>query len=338
MSALTRLQSKDFVRAKLGELDAAKVKDLLLNLDINFTLRETQRDLSPLIGMKQFVKSSTITSNPATLPTDLLAVPDAIVKLQCGVTGGEKAFYRVSYTSPDCTITYTAVNAGTAGNAIQMVLDNDSVTGIVVEVDYITHWIIKVNYQLDDDGASLYTTQQIIDAVNAHPIASTLVVATGTNLTIKPATTVGHTENLTGGTTSTPAVYYTATEVSNEAYIDNQSNSYNVATLTQPQFTKVGTIINILPASINSSIITYKYMLPDLTADTDALTIPQDYEELFLHKLMQKTYETLGKQAETQSKILEYEQKKQNYEKSYIDSLMSKKSEKVRLETNSSGD
>lgn len=333
MSSLTRLQVRDYVRAKLGELDSQKIETGILNADINFAQRKVQADLIPLVGMKLFTKEAELIGSTPAEPSDLLPQPDSIIKIQSGVANGTRAKYTVNYTVPTVSIVYTAKDFGTAGNSIRLQLDANTVTGVVVSVAYTTFYTITVDFEI---GVS--TCQNIIDAINNHTLAKTLVVATTTSPTETPSPRVGTNVLLSGGTDGSPTLY-PCREMTIEEYIEIPNNTYLAPSTTAPQFVRRGDAsgnktIEFLPNTINYSKIFYRYSIADLSSDASTLTIPIDYQELVLMKVIQMSYETLKANAESQAKQLEYANKVKEFETSYIAGRNSILAEKTRLQSN----
>lgn len=335
---MTRLQISDLVRATLGELDSKKIEQGLLNAYINFGQRKVQLDLNPELGMKTFTKEGVLYGSTPSIPTDLLMTNDSIIKIKSGIGVKASGTLIVDAETPnEYNITITALNAGSIWNYTLEIRDDDA-----KPLDYSlsgTTITVKVNIT-----SGLVTTNDIVNMLNNISIPAGVTAVEGvydyftfttTTANVKPIT-VG---SITLTTGANPTAYYPSREMTIEEYIDMPYDTYNVPTITTPRFVRRGDTsasqtIQFLPNTINYSVIYYRYKSSDLTTDTSVLTLPSEYEELLIDKIMVKCYEVLKANAESQAKQVEYATKLSEYENSYLKNRNQVISEKNRLNTN----
>lgn len=99
--ALTRSQARDYIRAICGEQDFANLKDTLVNQFINFGIRQVKNDLINL-GMKVFVKQKSLTGPVIAVPSDCLALPNAIIDVKASIA--DRATVTHNFTTGAVTI------------------------------------------------------------------------------------------------------------------------------------------------------------------------------------------------------------------------------------------
>jgi len=112
------------------------------------------------------------------------------------IASGVKAYIVIAFTTPTGELTFTAISGGTDGNNIAISYDDTASGAVEVSTAYTTSWVITVNWK---GGTS--TCQDIINAVNAHAVAKTLVLGTTTTPTALILTT-GRSVPLANGTAS----------------------------------------------------------------------------------------------------------------------------------------
>lgn len=118
-------------------------------------------------------------------------------------TAGVKASVTLDCTNANADITFTAVNAGTAGNAIKVALVDPSGNDQALAVSVVGD-TINVSLATNGTGTITSTAAQVIGAVNAHLVAKDLVLAS--NATDNDGTGVVEAKSataLTGGTAGT---------------------------------------------------------------------------------------------------------------------------------------
>lgn len=331
MANLTRLQLKDATRLKLSELDSKKIKDELLNLDINFSIRKVQKDLIP-IGFKTFTKQAVITAQSSVVPTDLLADPNAIIDLK--VSTGTRAIVAsgdggIGTTSEGViSAVVTMVEPGTTGNGWVVTFKAGTALGVTVNPSAKTV-LVEWNNEATSVGAlqTYMDTHAILQNVMSIALDGGSAALTKT----KPETVLTTASGIGTG-------WKMADEVSIEDY-NRATGTYNTPSATNPIFVRRGSstgssVIEVLPLSMTYALLYYYYRLADLTADTDSLALPQEFEELVLLDLLAKQYVTLQQTAESQNKMVEYENKVKQLESKYQNALMSVAFDKTRLQSN----
>jgi hypothetical protein len=96
-------------------------------------------------------------------------------------------------------------------------------------------------------------------------------------------------------------------------------------------------LFQFLPKSVTVSLVHYKYLVADLTADTDTLTIPAGNEELVLLDVISKSWDILKKEAAIATVKAEYENEKNKADANYQKQLQAKLQEKTRIEAADKG-
>lgn len=334
MANKTLLQAKSYIRAKLGELDSQKVETGILEADINFAQIKTQNDLMSLLGMKYFTKEALVSANimdaSFVLPTDILSTPDALIKVM-----GSSTTIFASATSTTETehakITLTSKLPGILGNGmICALLDETSQypKGTI-------RWAYTTNIDFNVHIGTDTTANILVGWLNADPLFSkyftaSLAQALGTGI-------VGDETLILANGAGTP--FYDSREMTIEEYATISNNTYLAPSATAPQFVRKGDVLGVskldfLPTTINYAKLYYKYRVAPLTTDASLLTIPEEFEELVLHKAMQMTYATLKANEESKAKQVEYANLVKEYENSYITSLQARAGEKTRMQSN----
>ncbi len=329
MANLTRLQIKDYVRQKLGELDSQQITDLLLNADVNFSVRKVQRDLMG-IGFKYFTKQSYNNNHIFSVPSDMLSYSDSIIDLKTSTGIKSTAWWTKIGTLPmtDCEAYVTILEPGIAGDNWTVTFDGNIALNIIVSVSTKT-----VTIQWSNGGTLMSALQ---DYINANPLLNSIMKielrgADGVLTETTPITSV-----LTDGGDGTGWV--TAEEVPIRKF-NRSTGTYNTPSTTAPIYVRRGDnydnqLVEISPNSITCSVMNYYYRLPDLTADTDSITIPQEFEELLSMDLLVKQYETLKNLTSSKEKELDYQTKMAQLETKYINKLQLITTEKNRTENN----
>lgn len=319
----------DYIRNFLGELDSGKLKEAGLIESFNLAKDRVQGDTMD-IAFKQYQKTAFLSGAVVQVPSDMLVAPNSIIDVL--TSNGVKASYTKNYTTPTADITYTAVTPGTGGNSIVLTLDGTAVSVPTVSVAFSAG---AVNISVDFNSG-VDTCNEIIAAVNAHPIASLYVVASTTTGSALPVPSSGTGVNLSGGTGSgfTPC-----DELSIEDFSRTQNNTYQVGSLTQPFYTRTGgtaadQILKFYPATIEFVQLIYKYRLADVSATTDTLTVPNEYIDLLYKDVLTRCYMQLKAQADSQQEAVEYEKKAMELEQGYTKSLQTEVLEKRRMKSN----
>ena len=327
MANLTRKNVSDIVRAKIGELDSQKIEQGVLNLDINLAQRKVQQDLMAILGMKTFTKEAVMYGATPNIPTDLLTANDSIIKIKAGIgVTGIGTLTLSALTANECIFVVRALKAGSIWNYSLSFTDEQVTTTVS-----LTGTNINVAF---DVSANTVTSTAIVTALNASSLVNSDFIFSTSTGAAKPVTTGSVTMTLGAN----PTTYYPCREMTIEEYVTISDNTYLAPSTTAPQFVRRGDTsanqtIEFLPSTINYSVIYYRYKLADLTADGSYLTIPTEYEELVIEKVMGKCYEILKANAESQAKQVEYANKVKEYENNYISSRNAITGEKTRLES-----
>lgn len=330
--ALTRLQIKDYVRAKLSELDSGKVKSAMLDVDINLAIRKVQKDLVSL-GIKQFTKTAYLTGSIVSVPTDMLSAPNAIIDIKA--SAGTKNYFETAIATTNADIKVTAKEPGSVTNTTPIYFAVSCTSGATLAVTTTIGTTIVIN--VIANGTS-HTGLEIIALINADIIASKYITAslktgsTGVGIFNR---SVGSTQ-LTSGTGTG---WYAAKELTVEDYNRVTSNTFLNPTTTEPGYNRKGdssgsNIIEFLPVNITYSMINYYYRFADLSSDASTNPLPDEYEELVLMDVMAKTYESLKQIAESQNKAVEYETKVKEIETKYRNALAMSQVDKTRIQSN----
>lgn len=313
--ALTRTQIKDYIRSKLTELDNKVVTDGMLNIDVNLALRKVQRDIMSL-GIKQFTKTAYITGAYSAVPTDMLAVPNSIIDMRCGV--GVRATIAGTFgtaTGGNVTATILMRETGTAGNGWGITFTTGASATVTTDVGAKTVTVTVVSTTTTVSALQAILTA---DSMLNNYMTITLSGATG-------AMTVS-TSTLLTTASGTGAGHYPARELSIEDYNRVNSNTYLIPSITEPAFVRKGDsagsqYISILPDTIDFATMEYRYKLADFSTDASTNPLPEEYEELLLMDMLTKTYTTLKQQALSQDKTVEYETKIKELEGKYMQQL-----------------
>ena len=328
MANLTLKQVSDIVRAKVGELDSQKIEKGILDLDINLAQRRVQQDLMALMGMKTFTKEAVMYGATPAIPTDLIMTNDSIIKIKAGI--GVKASGSVTgkTVNDDYSVTMTALKAGSLWNYSLAFYDDSQVSPPTVSLNGTE---VQLTWNM---SGTAKTCTQLVTALNASSLVNTNFIFSTTtgSITIVAQDSV----NLTNG--ANPTTYYPCREMTIEEYVEIPNNTYLAPSATAPQFVRRGDTsgsqtIEFLPSTINYSIIYYRYKLADLTSDSSTLSVPTEYEEMVIDKVMSKIYEMLRMNELSQAKQIEYANKVKEYEQSYINSRNAILGEKNRLES-----
>jgi len=333
--ALTRLQIKDYVRAKLSELDSGKVKSAMLDVDINLAIRKVQKDLVSL-GIKQFTKTATLTgsNNVAAVPTDMLSTPNAIIDI---TVDSVKATVDTAFTGDNNDFTITAATAGTSGNNIRVVFAAAGVAGAVAVTGAGTSISpYTITYYCGSESPLASAVKASIEASSAAMALIAIAYKTGNTGAGAISTGTDLTYILTGGVGD--GNNYSAKELSIEDYNKVNQNTFLIPTATEPAYNRRGDSSGLqklyfLP-SMTSATINYYYRFADLSADASTNPLPDEYEELVLMDVMAKTYESLKQIAESQNKAVEYETKVKEIETKYRNALAMSQVDKTRIQSN----
>lgn len=328
MSDRTVKNGIDYVRNFLGELDSAKLKEGGLIESFNLAKDRVQAD-TMAVGLKEYVKTAFLSGGTVSVPDDLLVAPNSIIDV--GVSSGVKASITVSYTTPTANVTYTANEPGTSGNSIGITQDANTVTEITVSVTFSAgNPTIIVDYPFPDA-----TCQEIIDAVNAHPIASLYVTASTTTPAAVPVPSQGFGDTLENGT---GAGFIPCDELSIEDFARTPNNTYQAPSATQPFYVRKGSpggqVLQFAPSTVAYSSVIYKYRLENVSATTDTIPVPSEYLDLLYKDVLARCYMQLKAQSESQQEAVEYEKKAIELQKSYTSSLQAEIGEKDRMQSN----
>ena len=299
----------------------------MLNIDVNLSIRKVQNDLSTL-GIKRFTKIGYLSTYLNTVPSDLLSRPNSIIDAKAST--GTRATWTTAFTGDNNDLVFTAREPGTSMNSYTVSFAGGSALAIATTSTGITITVVS--------------TVTLVSAVKAAIEANTeamkyLSVAYATGNTGAGTITITEGIGIEPTTSGTGTGWYNADEVSIEDYNRLSNNTYLTPSATSPVFVRMGDssgtqIIEFLPITVTFAKIHYYYQLADLTADTDTIPLPIEYEELFLMDLMTKTYATLKQIAESQTKAVEYETKMKELEAKYINQLQAVTSDKIRMQSN----
>lgn len=322
MANLTQTQIRQLVRAYVKEDDFAELKDAFLNQLINHSIRKVQQDLINL-GMKVFIKQSSLTGSVVACPSDLLNLPNAIidVKASTGARGGGSVI-----TSTGGVTVFTPIEPGntawvitwTAGSELSISINPSAQTfAITYNNGVTTNTLLAAGL-----NANAVFRAYFLEATVTN--GSQMVNATGTS-------------NIGAGSGNgwSPAV-----EVSIERWNRDNSNTYLAPTSTNITYKRNGDynasqILEFRPNSVTYSYIYYYYRLADLTADSDTSPIPSEYEELLIIDVCIKAYHRLKSMEGIQEKTIDYDRKMSALMNDYAELLKSRTVDKVRIKSES---
>ena len=336
MADITLLHGKQYVRAKVKELKADELHDVMLTIDFNLAVDKVQQDLID-IGIKQWTKTAYLTGPICSAPTDLMPIPNAIRDMK--TSGGVKATLSTNLTGTHNDITYTAREPGTPGNSINIIyLDSTALSNLTVVTNYASSPKTITVYFDSGLPADEISASLVVAAINADVLASTLVSAAlktsndGTGAIIAMSSTA-----LSGGSGSgwKPA---DEIDIIKKNRIDG--DYIQQPTLNFPKYCLIGDSattpvrkIEFLPKTITYSIIEYWYSIAEMTADTDYINIPHQYRDFVYMEVIRKAYETLEMTSKRDNMALMYAAKLNELEKKYQKSLSATVQEKMRLES-----
>ena len=311
--SLTLKQGRDYIYGILNELDQEKIATGLLNQYLVFAQRKVQTDLMPILGMKYFTKKVILTGTLATLPADFIQVDNSPIDLNCS-TGTVRAFVSDDYTVPTAHIIHTSVQPGIPGNSLSLTVGS----GIYGTPPALTILCTYIGGNFFIDFAAGMTCTQIVNAFNLDPVYSQFLICSTSTGSAVP---VPHSLSLplaTGaGTGWFPAQEWIIKEANRLG-----NDSYRLATNTSPKFVRNGNgsgiqYLSLYPSGITYSQLFYNYLVADLSADTDPLTIPAQFEEYVLIDALSRTYKTLKDKAASQQEALTYEAKLKELQTKY---------------------
>lgn len=327
MANLTQTQIRQYVRALVNENDFAELKDTLMNQMINHAIRKVQQDLINL-GMKVFIKQAKSEGYIASVPTDLLNLPNAIIDIKAST--GTKATYTATFDSGQ-TITVTVNEPGTGGDGWTITItDNNSTTGALTNIDLSA----KTATIGIDSGTTTIANLTTLFSTNVILLSLFTFSASGTGTiteSVLPA-------NMSVGSAGSGTGWLTAEEVSIEKFNRDSTNTYLAPTTTNIVYKRNGDqsstqIIEFLPNTIKYSYIYYYYRLADLTADSDVSPIPSEYEELLIIDVAVKCYSRLRSMEGVQEKMVEYDRKIQALQGDYTNLLNTRQVDKIRIKS-----
>jgi len=323
--ALTRLQIKDYTKAIIGEDDSKNIRNTLLNQFINFSIRELQQDLVKL-GVKVFIKESYQSGRIATVPSDIMGMPNSIIAVLSST--GEKASVVQSFTAVSAVI--TLVEPGDVEWTINLTTNSSYTIPALYSINYTTKTVTIYLYSGTTTGAALntlFTTN--LELKNLFDIT-----ITGSGAVTLPTTptTVLHV------TAGSGIGWQPTVELSIETYNDIETNVFTQPTSYMPYYKRSsnasGTAkLEFLPKSVTYSKIDYYYKLADLTSDSDTVAIPLEYEEALIKLVAIKCYSKLKEMALADGKTVEYQNTILKLSDDYKQLLYSRQADKDRLLT-----
>lgn len=321
MANLTQTQIRSLVRSYVNEDDFAELKDAFMNQLINHSIRKVQQDLINL-GMKVFIKQTSLTGSVVACPSDLLNLPNAIIDIKAST--GERGGGTISTSGTGGTITITPIEPGTTlwtinwstGSTLTLDIDPYAQT---IGVQYIS---------------ATSTNVQLVAALNANAIyrAYFLEATSNASNVLNPAS---QSSTIAAGTGTG---WYPAIEVSIERWNRDSTNTYLAPTATNIIYKRNGDyngaqILEFRPNTVTYSYIYYYYRLADLTSDSDVSPIPSEYEELLIIDVCIKCYHRLKQLEGVQEKTMEYDRKMSALINDYAELLKGRTIDKLRIKS-----
>lgn len=324
--ALTRTQARDYIRAICGEQDFANLKDTLVNQFINFGIRQVQNDLMSL-GMKVFVKQKTLSGSVVAVPSDCLALPNAIIDIKAST--GTRSYGTQAFSVGSGSVTITVIEPGNSEWIVTYVNDSGYTTPAVTAYD-IALKTVTIKMQTGATSGTMLTT-----LATTNPVLSTYL---SFSYSVTSAITLGASSIAVATTTATGTGtgWQPAEECSIEDWNRLSSNTYLAPTTTNIIYKRNGDYngagtIEFLPTSVTYAYIYYFYKLADLTSDSSSLPFPDEYEELLLTAVAIKCYSRLKFMAGVSEKAQEYLTKLQSLNNDYKNLLNDRVADKTRL-------
>lgn len=329
---MTRKTAKEYVRVKVKQLKNDSIVNTFLDIELNLSQRKVQKDLMAL-ELKKFNKQAFLSGPYAAVPADIMDMPDAIIDVKSAT--GVQASFTTAFSGVNNDMTLTWNEPGTGGNITDVVSMNDAQTsGIVITTSFSSGGI--PSFLVSFAPGAVAST--VIAAINAHNIMSLYFTAANASGNTGAGTiTLGVSMAFTtAGGTGTG--FYPADEISISDYNRVSDNALIAPSSVQPKYATVGDVdgtplLQFLPKNVTVSLVHYKYLVADLTADTDSLTIPAGFEELVLLDMIRKAWDMLKDQANIEALKAEYETEKNKALASYQNELQAKVQEKTRLES-----
>lgn len=323
--ALTRSQARDYIRAICGEQDFANLKDTLVNQFINFGIRQVQNDLINL-GMKVFVKQKSLTGPVIAVPSDCLALPNAIIDVKASIA--DRATVTHNFTTGAVTI--SVVEPGDYVWVVTYANDTGYSTPAVTAYNLSAKTVTITMKSTVTTGAQLATLATTDPVLSTYLVFSYSITSEIT-LDSPPTavtTVIPSTRNTSG--------WQPAEECSIEDWNRLSSNTYLAPTTTNIIYKRNGDYngtgtLEFLPVSVKYSYIYYYYKLADLTSDSSSLPFPDEYEELLLTAVAIKCYSRLKFMAGVSEKAQEYLTKLQSLNNDYKNLLNDRVADKTRM-------
>lgn len=329
MTNLTRGQAKSYVRSKCKNLKSDSLTDNMLNVELDLAQSKVLNDTYDF-GVSLYQKISYQSGYRFQLPTDIMPIPNALIDVLAST--GEKASVTTAFTGTHNDMVFTARNPGTSQNGF--VIRFVETSGIAQSPGILFYSSVN---QIDITVEKTVTlASSVITAFNASPLVNDLfsvALASGNNGTGTIDYTGANNSNvLANGTGSgyVAADEWTITQ-------DNRDDGYiNTATATYPKFVIEGDpnglrVLRFKPTTIVYSKLIYRFSIPNMSADTDSLSIPSLYQELVLLEVIAKAFKFLNMDMEFKNTVAEYQSKMQELAKKYQDSLAFKTQENNRV-------
>lgn len=321
--SITLKQAKDYVRSKVKELKANALLDNMLTIDFTLAVAKVQSDLTEL-KIKDNIKIAYLDGNVIVVPTDLMAVPNAIKDIRA--SAGVKASGTTSIAGINNDLTFTAVEPGTPGNGIRIIYTDSGTEPMSVSTDLYSK-IITINFNgtLPSDEIS---AAGVMALINNDPMASLLVVVTPKTNNNGTGGIAASDITLTGGSGDgwRPADERSIVDANRMEESTIEQSSVNF-----PKFVKRGNLIQLFPKTITYVELTYIYTEREFSDDSDIINVPITHRELVFIEVIRKAYESLDLQDKMAVRQTEYEDKLRKLNESYQRGLSSTLQDHKRL-------
>jgi hypothetical protein len=277
--------------------------------------------------MKVFVKQKTLSGAVVAVPSDCLALPNAIIDIKASTgtrSTGTQAFsvggVTITVIEPgdnEWTITY--VTDALLASPYTPYVSAYNISAKTVTITMKT--VATTGAQL----ATLATTDPVLATYLSFAYTITTAITLG-------ATSVSVATSVAGAGTG----WQPTEECSIEDWNRLSSNTYLAPTTTNIIYKRNGDYngtgtIEFLPVTVTYAYIYYYYKLADLTADTSSLPFPDEYEELLLTAVAIKCYSRLKFMAGVSEKAQEYLGKLQALNADYKNLLSDRVADKTRM-------
>jgi len=321
---MIRSQIREMVALTIGLVEYESIRDTLCNQLINYGNRRVQLDLLKL-DYKGINKKAVYSGSVIDAPTDMLAIPNAVVNIKTGIgTRGSASVTLNPNGLNNAVCIFTVIEPTT--ESVSLVITSGSANACTY-----SGRTMRVTYD------SVGTIATLMAFLNASPVfRGIFLYASSSNGAQVPD--LQETVVLTG----TGAGWRVAKEVSIEDYDSLKDNEFKRATALSPNYRQVGNVsgtrtFELSPDSITSVLMVYHHRLADMASDTEECPIPAEYEDMLIIDISARCLGVLKTGAEP-NKMAMYESRIAGLDHDYQLLVQSKFGDKARLLTDKPND